>query len=106
MEARVGLGMHGLDARRIIDMRHGGNVGARHLELLDAEEALLLLAHAAPAALDHVGHHHHVGTFALQLEPLRHLLAQHRGCERPEGLAVLDLEVECRLHRRASAHPR
>ena len=37
---------------------------------------------------------HHEGHVVVGLEPLRHRIAQDRRCERPEGLAALDLEIE------------
>ncbi len=54
---------------------------------------------AAPV-LDDVGDQQHVGAVAVELEPVGDVLAQHRRRERPEGLAVLDLQVEHLLHRR------
>ena len=61
MVARVGLLVHGLDTRRVVDMRHRRDVGARHVELVDAEQLLLFRGHFAPATLRHVGDHQHVG---------------------------------------------
>src|SRR5215510_12979769 len=46
VEARVGVGVHGLHAGRIVDMRDGGDVGAHDIELVDAEKLLLLVGHA------------------------------------------------------------
>ena len=37
--------MHRLDSRRVVDVRHCGNVGARDIELFDAEKALLFGGH-------------------------------------------------------------
>ena len=44
VEQRVGFAMHGLDARRIVDMRHRRNLRARDIELVDAEQRLFLCA--------------------------------------------------------------
>ena len=64
VEARVDFGMDGLDARRIIDVGHGGNVRASHIELFDTEERLLLGRHPALSALHHVGDQQHVWAVA------------------------------------------
>ncbi len=42
-------------------------------------------------SVDDVGDERHVGAVVVELEPFRHVLAQHRGRERAEALAVLDL---------------
>ena len=46
-----------------------------------------------------VGDEQHVGAVGIEIEPVGDILAQHRRRERPETLAVLDLEVEVLLHR-------
>ena len=51
-------------------------------------------SHGDAAILPHAGDQQHVGAVAIQLEPFRDVLAQHRRSERPEGLAELDLEIE------------
>ena len=79
-------------------MRHRRNVRARNIELLDAKELLLLGAHRLAPGLHDIGDHQHIGTVGFKLEPLADIFAQHRGRERPEGFAELDLEIEHRLH--------
>ncbi len=98
MEARVGVGMHGLHPCRIVDVRDGRNVGARHVELVDAEELLLLVGHAPTALLLHVGNEQHIGRIGIELEPVGHVLTQHGGRKRPEAFAKLDAQVERLLH--------
>ncbi len=92
--------MHGLHARRIVDMGDGRNVGARDVELVDAEQRLFLAVIARRRSALHVGDQQHVGRVAVELEPVGDVLAQHRRREGPEALAVLDLEVQRLLHRR------
>ena len=98
MEARIGLGMDGLDARRIVDVGHGGIFGARHIELFDAEQRLFRGGHRPLAALHDIGHEQHVRTVVVEIEPFGGVAAQHRGCKWPERFPVLDLEIERRLH--------
>src|SRR5215467_439753 len=76
--ARVGAGMHGLDACRIIDVRDSRNIGARHIELLNAEELLLLRGHLAAPGRHHVGYQKHVGAVTVELEPVLHALPDDR----------------------------
>src|SRR5262245_30253251 len=97
---RIGLLVHRLHARRVVDVRHRRDRGARHVELLDAEQRLLLLGHRDALVLGDVRHQQHVRALAVELEILRDVFRQHRGRERPERLAVLDLEVERLLHAR------
>ena len=52
---------------------------------------------AAPVAL-HVGDQQHVGAVGIELEIVGDVLAQDRGREGAEALAVLDLEIEPLLH--------
>src|SRR5712691_7328810 len=98
METGIGLRMHRLNPRRVVDMGHGRDTRARHVELLDSEQFLLLVGHSYPMLLSNVGHQQHVGARLVQLEPLGHILVEHRGREGPERLAKLDLEVEPLLH--------
>jgi hypothetical protein len=61
VEARIGVGMHDLHAGRVVDVGNRRDIRARHIELVDAEELLLLVCHAtAPRAL-HVGNQQRVG---------------------------------------------
>ena len=98
--ARVRLPVHGLDARRVVDMGDRRDVGARHIQLVDTEERLFGFAHLPPMGVLDLGDQQHVGAVAVDLKPVRDILAQHRGREGPEGLPVLDLEVEGLLHGR------
>ena len=69
--ARVRLGVHGLDARRVVDVGDRRDVGARHVELVDAEQALLLVASSAMRrARAHRRHQQHVRAVAVELEVL------------------------------------
>src|SRR5437879_5552256 len=38
VEPRIGFAMHRLHARRVVDVRHRGNGGARHVQIVDAAE--------------------------------------------------------------------
>jgi hypothetical protein len=75
--ARIGVGMDGLDARRIIDMGDGWDVGARDVQLFDAEQGLFRLGHGPAPFPDDVGDHQHIGAVFVDLEPVRDILAQH-----------------------------
>ena len=57
------------------------------------------VGHLPPPALHDVGDQQHVGAVGVELEPVGDVFAQHRGRERPERFAILDLEIERRLHR-------
>ena len=57
-------------------MGYGGNVRARHIQLLDAEKFLLGLAHLASALCHHIGNQQHVGAVAVQFEPVGNVFAQ------------------------------
>src|SRR5215472_12891651 len=50
MVARVGLTMHGLNPRRIIDVGDGWDLRTRHVQLVDAEEIALGFADCAATA--------------------------------------------------------
>ena len=67
--------MYRLDARRVVDMGHRGDLRTRHVELFDAEEALLLFRHCDTARRLHSGDEQHVGTVLVDLEPVRHVLS-------------------------------
>ncbi len=97
---RVGVAPDGLDARRMIHVRHRGYGRARHVQLVDAPEPLFLGRHLAAPVLPDVGHQQHVRRVAVEVEPLVHVLAEHARRERPEALPILDLEVHHRLHLR------
>ena len=96
----VRLLVHRLDARRIVDVRHRRDRGARHVQLLDSEELLLLLGHPDPVLGLHVRHEQHVRALLADVEVLRRVLGEHRRRERAEALAVLHLQVERLLHGR------
>src|SRR6185312_4833058 len=100
VEARIGLVMHRLDARRIIDVGDRRDRRAHDIELVDAEEAPLRFAHRALTLLLHRRDEQHVRAVGVEIEPLGHVLAQHRRCEGAEALAELDLEIEQLLHGR------
>ena len=52
MEQRIGIGMHRLNAGRVINVRHRRNFRTRSIELVDAEKCLLFGSHgAAPEAV-------------------------------------------------------
>ena len=100
VEARVGVGVHGLHARGVIDMRDGRDIGARDVELVDAEQRLLLVGHRAAALAPHVRDQQHVGRVRVELEPVGDVLAQHRRREGAKTLAIFDAQIERLLHRR------
>ena len=82
-------------------MRHGRDVGADHVELVDAPQPALFVRHEDLAlALDR-SHEQHVGGVGVQLEVVGHPLPQHARRERSESLAELDLQVHLGLHARA-----
>src|SRR5262249_14751214 len=99
---RIGLAMHRLHAGGIIDVRNRRDARARHVELVDPEQLLLLAGHFAAMALADRSDHEHVGTIDIDVEPVRDALAQDRRCERAKALAVLDLQVELLLHLRVA----
>ena len=100
MEARMRVAMHGLDARRVIDVRDCRNIGARHVELVDAEQRFLVGAHRPAPLGANARDEQHVRRVHVELEPVGEILAQDRRREWTERLAVLDLEVQELLHRR------
>src|SRR5262249_12209237 len=95
---RVGLTMHGLNSRRVVDVRDGRNPRSRHVELLDPEQTLLLGRHRDAVLFRDRRDQEHIRRISVKVEPLRDVLAQDARCERPETLSILDLEVHHRLH--------
>src|ERR1043166_5005333 len=89
---------HGLDARRVVNVRHSGDRGARHIQLLDAEETLFVRRQRPAQVLAHGRDQEHVGRVRVQLEVFRDALAQDRRREGAETFAELDLEIHLRLH--------
>ena len=79
-------------------MRDGRHRRTGYVELLDAPQLLRFRRHRQAAFGLHVGDHQHVRAVAIALEPVGHVLAQHRRRERPERLAELDLQVHLGLH--------
>ena len=93
--ATIGLGVDGLYASRVVHMRHGWNLGPHAAQPVEAGgDASALRAAVRPD----VSHQQHVGTVALELEPIRHVFAQHAGREGAEGFAMLHFQVERPLH--------
>jgi len=86
--------MHGLQARRIVDMGHGGYVRAHHIELVDAEQYFLIFSHSAAAVFAYVSDEQHIRRSNLLLKPLAHLLGEHRGSERPERFSEFNAHVQ------------
>ena len=76
--------MHGLHARGVVDVGHRRDGRARHVELVDAEEALFLLGHGDAVLVGDVGDEQHVRALAVEVEPLRRVLGEHRGREGAE----------------------
>src|ERR1019366_9559600 len=97
VEPRVGFPVHGLDTRRVIDVRRGRNVRTRNVQLVDAEQRLLLGGHCPAPALDHPRRDEHVRAVAVQLEPVGNILPQHRRREGPERLAKFHFQIQLRL---------
>ena len=56
MEEWIGIGMHRLNAGRVIDMRHRRNFRSRNIEFVDTEKRVLVGSHGAAPVLAHVGH--------------------------------------------------
>jgi hypothetical protein len=100
MVARIGVRVHGLNPGRVIDVGHGRNGRSRHVQLLDTEQRMLGRRHLASMLLRYVRHEEHVGAITVELEPVGDVFAKDRRREGSKGLAVLDLEVQHRLHRR------
>src|ERR1051326_5914209 len=98
--SRVVLAPDGLHARRVVNVRHRRDGRARDVQLLDAEEFFLALAHLAPHFSAHRRDEEHVGRVAVQFEVFRDALAQDRRRERAETFAELYLQVHLRLHAR------
>jgi hypothetical protein len=67
----------------------GWDVGARHVELVYAEQRLFLVGHSAATLALHVGSQEHVGRIGVELERVGNVLAQNGEREGPEALAVL-----------------
>src|SRR5215471_5739312 len=100
VELWIGLPVHGLQARGVVHVRHRGDVRSRYVQLVDAEERLLVQAHAPTSVLRHLGDHEHVRAVVGELEPLSDVFSQHCRREGTEGLAILHAEVEALLHGR------
>ena len=62
------------------------------------KERLVILDDAVPPVLSDIGDDKHVGAVAIEIEPFRHVFAQHGGRKWPEALAELDLQIELPLH--------
>src|SRR5207237_4335515 len=65
---RIRLPMHGLHARRVVDVRDRRDRRARHVQLVDAEELVLLLGHRDAVLLRDVRNQEHVRTFTIQFK--------------------------------------
>ena len=104
MEPRIGAHVDGLNPRRVVDMGDGRDARSRKVELVNPEQ--LLLVGLGAQLLAHLGDQRHVWTLAIEVEVVGGALGQHRRGERPERLAILDLEVHHRLHLRLRASPR
>ena len=94
--------MNGLHPRRIIHVRNRRKLRTFELELLDTEQLLLLVSQGNPQLLAHGRDDQHVGARRVLLEIVGDALPEDRRRERPERLAILDLEVHDRLHLRAA----
>src|SRR5262245_50108417 len=92
--SRVSVGMDGLNTRRVVHVRHGGDRRVRNVELVDPEEGMLGRRHLTPMLLGHVSHEQHVRTVVIEVEPLVDVLTEDRGGEWSKGLAVLHLEIQ------------
>ena len=82
-------------------MRHGGDVGAHHIQLVDSPEPPLLVGHGYLALWPHGCDEQHVRRVGLQLKVLGDPLPQHAGCEGTKAFPKLDLQVHLGLHPRA-----
>ncbi len=87
-------------------MRHGGDFGAGHVELVDAPELLLFLAHDAQPFPFHLGDEQHVGAGAVDFEPIADLFRQHRRGEGAEAFAELIFRFILRCISGERASPR
>jgi len=111
MVTGIGVGVHGLDAGRIIHVRHGRDLGARHMELSMPNKARSspswrgagLASRPPPAAYTDC---------RLQVRTNRSRLRAAPKERRGEGFPVFHFQVEYRLHGgrsgpspRSSAHP-
>jgi hypothetical protein len=99
---RVVGSVDGLHTRGVVHVGDGGHVTA--LAAHHRREVLARLAlrgREAPPRL-HGGDQKHVWALALHLEELRDVLLQDGRGEGPEGLPILDLQVQVRLHLRTT----
>src|ERR1700685_628107 len=80
-------------------MSYRGDLGSRHVELLDAEELLLFFRNRVLPGPSDVSDQKHVWAIHVQLEPIRQVLPQHAWRKRPERLSVLHFQVQLLLHR-------
>src|SRR5579863_7222738 len=93
--ARIRLSVNRLDARGIVDVRYGWQYRPPLIQAFNPEQ---LFVRGKAQRLAHVRDQQHVGAVPIEFEVFRHMLAQHRGSERPETLAELDLQIEHALH--------
>jgi len=98
--ARAVFLAHRLDARRIVDVGDGGDVRTRPVHPFDERQAFFIPLLGDAPLFDHVRHQQHVRRRTVEVEVLTDPLFQHARRERPEALAVLDLQVHDRLHAR------
>src|SRR3954471_16561692 len=98
----VRLRRNGLNARRVVDVRHRWDVGPHDVELLDAPGPALRTTHGYLTLLLHRCDEEHVRRFDIHLEVIAHALAQHAWSEWTEALSEFDLEVHLRLHTRTA----
>ena len=106
MEVRRSLGVDGLHARRVVDVRDRRDVGAHDVRAASSPATVRVAARGrrrrcarrATGATSSM-----YGVSAGRSRTTRRVLGEHRRGERAEALAELDLEVHRRLHARRRA---
>ena len=99
--ARVGLAVHRLDARRIIDMRHRRDGRARNVELVDAEQRVCSVGHARAAFLLYIGDQQHVRAVVVDARTSRPTSSRStEGANGRNDSRYLTFRLRSLLHRR------
>ena len=86
--------MHGLHAGRIVNMGYRWDLGPSHVQLVDTEQLLLVVAHLAAAVAFHIGNQKHVGTWAIEFKIILYVLGENGRSEWAELSRCLIAKVE------------
>src|SRR5436190_16310553 len=98
MKRFVGVGMNSLYSRRIIDVGHRRDFSSWDIEAIDTKQLVVVRVAGQPTLVQDVSNNLHVGAFAVELEPVGYVLAQHSRRKWAEAFAEFDPQIERALH--------